>query len=261
MHWQSRLASCGFGVRGSRVLRGHPVSTSPRSPCRTRGTAPSGHSAPDRTHLAGGRLVARLRLRAPRRAHRGGAAQQRRSGRGAMARVQEADAQAAHRRSPAAAVGGSRRRGDARAHQSRRRGQAVVQCLQSGTHRELRARLLGQEPRGARCRPRARRSPAATIGRPSPSPSSRASPPPTSRRSSCATGIQVAQQNLANGRKILRGLTFEQQVGTATGLDVAQQETAVALLVRRAFRRSSNNSAKRSTRSRCWSARRRNRST
>ncbi len=42
--------------------------------------------------------------------------------------------------------------------------------------------------------------------------------------------IQVAQQNLENGRKILRGLAFQQQVGTATGLDVAQQETAVAQL-------------------------------
>jgi outer membrane protein, multidrug efflux system len=42
--------------------------------------------------------------------------------------------------------------------------------------------------------------------------------------------IQVAQQNLANGQQILRGLAFEQTVGTATGLDVAQQETAVALL-------------------------------
>jgi outer membrane protein, multidrug efflux system len=35
---------------------------------------------------------------------------------------------------------------------------------------------------------------------------------------------------LANGEKILQGLSFQQQVGTATGLDVAQQETAVALL-------------------------------
>jgi multidrug efflux system outer membrane protein len=42
--------------------------------------------------------------------------------------------------------------------------------------------------------------------------------------------IEVAEQNLANGEKILKGLSFEQQVGTATGLDVAQQDTAVALL-------------------------------
>ena len=42
--------------------------------------------------------------------------------------------------------------------------------------------------------------------------------------------IQVAEQNLANGEHILRGLTAEQVAGTATGLDVAQQETAVALL-------------------------------
>jgi NodT family efflux transporter outer membrane factor (OMF) lipoprotein len=42
--------------------------------------------------------------------------------------------------------------------------------------------------------------------------------------------IEVARRNLENGRKILRGLTLEQSVGTATGLDVAQQETAVALL-------------------------------
>jgi outer membrane protein, multidrug efflux system len=42
--------------------------------------------------------------------------------------------------------------------------------------------------------------------------------------------IEVAQQNLANGQKILKGLSFQQQVGTATGLDVAQQETQVALL-------------------------------
>ena len=42
--------------------------------------------------------------------------------------------------------------------------------------------------------------------------------------------IQVAEQNLANGEKILRGLRLEQSAGTATGLDVAQQETTVALL-------------------------------
>ncbi len=42
--------------------------------------------------------------------------------------------------------------------------------------------------------------------------------------------IEVAQQNLQNGQKILDGLKLEQSAGTATGLDVAQQETAVALL-------------------------------
>jgi multidrug efflux system outer membrane protein len=42
--------------------------------------------------------------------------------------------------------------------------------------------------------------------------------------------IQVARQNLENGQKILRGLQLEQATGTATGLDVAQQETTVALL-------------------------------
>jgi NodT family efflux transporter outer membrane factor (OMF) lipoprotein len=42
--------------------------------------------------------------------------------------------------------------------------------------------------------------------------------------------IQVAQQNLENGEKILRGFRAEQSAGTATGLDVAQQETTVALL-------------------------------
>jgi multidrug efflux system outer membrane protein len=42
--------------------------------------------------------------------------------------------------------------------------------------------------------------------------------------------VQVARDNLANGRKILRGLQLEQTAGIATGLDVAQQETAVALL-------------------------------
>jgi NodT family efflux transporter outer membrane factor (OMF) lipoprotein len=42
--------------------------------------------------------------------------------------------------------------------------------------------------------------------------------------------IEVAEQNLANSEKILKGLSFQQQVGTATGLDVAQQDTAVALL-------------------------------
>jgi outer membrane protein, multidrug efflux system len=42
--------------------------------------------------------------------------------------------------------------------------------------------------------------------------------------------IQVAQQNLDNGQKILKGFRAEQSAGTATGLDVAQQETTVALL-------------------------------
>jgi outer membrane protein, multidrug efflux system len=42
--------------------------------------------------------------------------------------------------------------------------------------------------------------------------------------------LQVAHDNLANGEKILHGLQLEQTAGIATGLDVAQQETAVALL-------------------------------
>ena len=42
--------------------------------------------------------------------------------------------------------------------------------------------------------------------------------------------IQVAQQNLENSQKILRGFKAEQSAGTATGLDVAQHETTVALL-------------------------------
>jgi len=42
--------------------------------------------------------------------------------------------------------------------------------------------------------------------------------------------IRVAEDNLANGRRILQGFKLEQTAGTATGLDVAQQETAVALL-------------------------------
>jgi multidrug efflux system outer membrane protein len=58
--------------------------------------------------------------------------------------------------------------------------------------------------------------------------------------------IRVAEQNLANGEKILRGLRLEQSAGTSTGLDVAQQETAVALLaaalppLRQHFRQSVN---------------------
>jgi multidrug efflux system outer membrane protein len=42
--------------------------------------------------------------------------------------------------------------------------------------------------------------------------------------------IDVAQQNLANGQKVLDGLRLQESAGIATGLDVAQQETAVALL-------------------------------
>jgi len=42
--------------------------------------------------------------------------------------------------------------------------------------------------------------------------------------------IAVAQQNLENGQKILKGFKAEQFAGTATALDVAQQETTVALL-------------------------------
>jgi outer membrane protein, multidrug efflux system len=42
--------------------------------------------------------------------------------------------------------------------------------------------------------------------------------------------IEVARQNLANGQKVLQGLKLEQTAGIATGLDVAQQETTVALL-------------------------------
>jgi multidrug efflux system outer membrane protein len=42
--------------------------------------------------------------------------------------------------------------------------------------------------------------------------------------------LQVARDNLTNGEKILHGLQMEQTAGIATGLDVAQQETTVALL-------------------------------
>jgi multidrug efflux system outer membrane protein len=39
--------------------------------------------------------------------------------------------------------------------------------------------------------------------------------------------VEVATTNLANARETLRGLQLEQQVGTATGLDVAQQQSLV----------------------------------
>ena len=42
--------------------------------------------------------------------------------------------------------------------------------------------------------------------------------------------IEVARQNLANGEEVLKGLQLQLTAGIATGLDVAQQETAVALL-------------------------------
>jgi multidrug efflux system outer membrane protein len=42
--------------------------------------------------------------------------------------------------------------------------------------------------------------------------------------------LEVARQNVTNGQKILRGLQLEQTAGIATALDVAQQETTVALL-------------------------------
>jgi outer membrane protein, multidrug efflux system len=42
--------------------------------------------------------------------------------------------------------------------------------------------------------------------------------------------IEVARQNLENGQTVLHGLQLQETAGIATGLDVAQQETAVALL-------------------------------
>jgi NodT family efflux transporter outer membrane factor (OMF) lipoprotein len=42
--------------------------------------------------------------------------------------------------------------------------------------------------------------------------------------------LKVARSNLANGEQILHGFAMELNAGTATGLDLAQQETAVALL-------------------------------
>ncbi|MGO9934204.1 MAG: efflux transporter outer membrane subunit [Steroidobacteraceae bacterium] len=42
--------------------------------------------------------------------------------------------------------------------------------------------------------------------------------------------IEVARQNLENGQHVLDGLRLQETAGIATGLDVAQQETAVALL-------------------------------
>ncbi|WP_116810144.1 efflux transporter outer membrane subunit [Steroidobacter cummioxidans] len=42
--------------------------------------------------------------------------------------------------------------------------------------------------------------------------------------------LDVAQDNLATAQKILKGLQLEQQIGTVTALDVAQQDTTVATL-------------------------------
>ena len=42
--------------------------------------------------------------------------------------------------------------------------------------------------------------------------------------------LRLARDNLDNGRRILAGLKLEASAGTVTALDVAQQETAVALL-------------------------------
>jgi outer membrane protein, multidrug efflux system len=42
--------------------------------------------------------------------------------------------------------------------------------------------------------------------------------------------LKVAEDNLDSARETLKGLTLEEQVGTLTALDVAQQETTVALL-------------------------------
>jgi outer membrane protein, multidrug efflux system len=39
--------------------------------------------------------------------------------------------------------------------------------------------------------------------------------------------LRIAESNLGNGNEVLRGLRLEAQAGTATGLDVAQQETVV----------------------------------
>jgi multidrug efflux system outer membrane protein len=58
--------------------------------------------------------------------------------------------------------------------------------------------------------------------------------------------IQVAEQNLDNGAKVLHGLQQQRTAGIVTGLDVAQQETTVALLeaalppLRQQFRQSVN---------------------
>jgi multidrug efflux system outer membrane protein len=58
--------------------------------------------------------------------------------------------------------------------------------------------------------------------------------------------IEVAQQNLENGQKVLHGLGLQKTAGIVTGLDVAQQETTVALLeaalppLRQQFRQSIN---------------------
>jgi outer membrane protein, multidrug efflux system len=43
--------------------------------------------------------------------------------------------------------------------------------------------------------------------------------------------LAVAQENLANSRSILQGLQLQETAGIVTGLDVAQQETTVALLL------------------------------
>ena len=75
---------------------------------------------------------------------------------GAIARVQEADAQVRIAGAPLLPSVDLGRHGDARARQRHRGGTGRIQRLQSGAHRQLRARFLGQEPRAARRRARRR---------------------------------------------------------------------------------------------------------
>ena len=97
----------------------------------------------------------------------------------------------------------------------RRRLRAIQ--LQRGAQRQLRDRLLGQEPRALARRTGKRHRAHASTATPSPSARSSASPPPISWCSSSQDRLRTARENVAAASRVLTLIQQRFEAGTAVG--------------------------------------------
>ena len=94
-------------------------------------------------------------------------------------------------------------------------------------HRQLRDRLLGQEPLRSCARPKRPRSPAATTARWSALPPWSPPPTPISRCWPRRTGCASRAKTLQSATRVLNLIQQRLNAGTASALDTAQQESLV----------------------------------
>ena len=152
----------------------------------------------------------------------------------AVARIMQADAQARIAGAPLLPMSIStpapRARGPRRQRQRRNRQRWTVRAhaLQRLAQRQLRDRLLGQEPRDAARRRRRPRSPPASTARSWRSPRSRASRNTYFLVLAAQDRLRIARDNVRSATRILTLIRERLAAGTASALDVAQQESLVA---------------------------------